>query len=198
MTDLILASSSPTRAKLLCDAGVRFTVRPASVDEDAVKTTLLADGAGGRDIADALAELKALRISAAEPNSLVLGADQVLMLGETLFSKAESMSAAAEQLRQLRGRDHLLITVVVLARAGAPIWRHVEISKLTMRDFSDVFLETYLQQVGDGLLGGVGCYQLESRGAQLFASIEGDYFSILGLPLLPLLAALRNQGVMSA
>jgi len=197
MTVLVLASASSSRAKLLRQAGVPFEVHPAHVDEDGVKESMLADGAQGRAIADALAELKARRVSSAQPDTLVLGADQVLVCDGELFSKAETVEAAAAQLRSLRGKPHLLVTAAVLAKDGAAIWRHVDISTLWMRDVSDAFLEAYLATEGDDLLGSVGCYRLETTGVQLFERIEGDYFSILGLPLVPLLAALRQHGVIA-
>ena len=197
MTALVLASASSSRARLLQHAGVPFEVHPARVDEDSVKESMLADGAQGRAIADALAELKACQVSNARPDALVLGADQVLVCDGELFSKAETIDDAAAQLRSLRGKPHLLLTAAVLAKDGTAIWRHVDISTLWMREFSDAFLEAYLAAEGDGLLGSVGCYRLEATGVQLFERIEGDYFSILGLPLVPLLAALRQHGVVA-
>ncbi len=198
MTRLVLASASVSRARLLENAGVPFAVHPAHVDEDSVKSSMLAAGGDGRAIADALAGLKAMRVSASQPDALVLGADQVLMFQGRLVSKVENIAAAAALLRELRGERHELITAAVLARDGVAIWRHVDGARLWMRDFSDGFLENYLETVGEEVLGSVGCYHLEGRGAQLFARIEGDYFSILGLPLLPLLTALRGQGVIAA
>jgi septum formation protein len=195
MTTLVLASASNSRAKLLRQAGVPFEVHPGNVDEDSVKESMLADGAQGRAIADALAELKAHQVSTTRPDALVLGADQVLVCDGDLFRKAETMEDAAAQLRGLRGKPHLLVTAAVLAKNGAAVWRHVDISTLWMREFSDAFLEAYLATEGDGLLGSVGCYRLEAAGAQLFERIDGDYFSILGLPLVPLLEALRQHGV---
>ena len=197
MTTLVLASASNSRANLLQRAGVPFEVRPAHVDEDSVKETMLAEGAQGRAIADSLAELKALQVSKARPDALVLGADQVLVCDGELFSKAGTMEDATAQLRNLRGKPHLLVTAAVLAKDGAAIWRHVDISTLWMREFSDTFLEVYLAIEGDDLLGSVGCYRLEATGVQLFERIEGDYFSILGLPLVPLLAELRQHGVVA-
>lgn len=197
MTALVLASASSSRTRLLQHAGVPFEVHPAHVDEDSVKESMLAEGAQGRAIADALAELKARRVSNARPDALILGADQVLICDGELFSKAETMDAAAAQLRRLRGKPHLLVTAAVLAKDGSAIWRHVDISTLWMRDFSDAFLETYLAAEGDDLLGSVGCYRLEATGVQLFERIEGDYFSVLGLPLVPLLAALRQHDVVA-
>jgi septum formation protein len=197
MTALILASASSSRARLLQHAGVPFEVCPAHVDEDSVKESMLADGADGRAVADALAELKGRRIPNTQPDALVLGADQVLVCDGELFSKAETMEAAAAQLRRLRGKPHQLMTAAVLAKDGAVIWRHVDVSTLWVRDFSDTFLGAYLAAEGDDLLGSVGCYRLEATGVQLFERIEGDYFSILGLPLVPLLAALRQHGVVA-
>lgn len=192
---LILASSSRSRADMLRNAGVEFEIVPAHADEDAVKKSMA--GAGAQTIADALAELKALTISTNHPNALVLGADQILGFETEIVSKSESMEEAAALLRRLRGKSHRLVTAAVLAHGGKPVWRHVEISTLQMRAFSDQFLETYLAEGGEDLLSGVGCYQLEGRGAQLFEKIDGDYFAILGLPLLPLLAALRERGILA-
>jgi septum formation protein len=194
---MILASASQTRARLLGDAGVTFEIVPARVDEDALKQSLLVEKASHRDIADALAELKALRVSASRPGELVLGADQVLSFDGALISKCESLAEARELLLCLRGKAHDLISAMVLAKNGAPVWRHVGKATLTMRDFSDSFLDDYLAQEGEGLLSGVGCYRLESRGAQLFSRVNGDHSTVLGLPLIPLLSALREQGVIA-
>lgn len=194
---MILASASQTRAKLLEDAGVAFAVVPARVDEDALKQSFLAEKASHHDIADALAELKALRVSASHPGELVLGADQVLNFEGALVSKCESLIEARQLLMRLRGKSHDLISAMVLAKNGAPIWRHVEKATLTMRDFSDGFLDDYLAREGEALLSGVGCYRLEGRGAQLFSRVTGDHSTILGLPLIPLLSALREQGVIA-
>jgi septum formation protein len=191
---LVLASASVSRAEILRRAGVAFVVHPAQVDEDAVKREMRS--ADGRAVAERLAEQKALPISTQHPQDLVLGADQVLILGEELFSKAGTLDAAAAQLRRLRGKPHQLIGALVLAQDGKPVWGHVDTATLWVRDFSEDFLEAYLAAEGGALLGSVGCYRLEGLGAQLFDRIEGDYFSILGLPLLPLLAALRDRGVM--
>ena len=195
MTSLVLASGSAIRARLLRDAGVEFTVQPAEVHEDAIKTSMC--GAGGQAIAGALAECKALTVSGLRPGDFVLGADQVLTLGDELVSKADTVRAAAAQLRRLRGKRHQLTGALVLAKDGAPVWHHVEVSTLWMRDFSDEFLDAYLETEDEAVLGSVGCYRYEGPGAQLFERVEGDYFSILGLSLLPLLAALRDQGVIA-
>lgn len=196
MTRLLLASASPVRARLLEAAGVPFEVSPARVDEEAAKASLLANGAHPRDIADALAEMKARRSSVADPAALILGADQVLEFQGECISKSGTRAEAEKLLRRLRGKEHSLICAAVLARGGQVLWRQVQIAKLWMRDFSDSFLRSYIDGEGDAVLGSVGCYHLEGRGAQLFSRIEGDYFSILGLPLLPLLSALRDFGVL--
>jgi len=190
----ILASGSSGRAQILRDAGVQFAVHPAQIDEDAIKKDMR--GADGRVVAETLAGRKALHISTKHPQDFVLGADQVLMLGDELMSKADTLEDAAAQLRKLRGRKHQLIGALVLAKNGMPVWRHTEISTLWVRDFSDGFLDAYLKAEGEQMLGSVGCYRFEGPGAQLFERIEGDYFSILGLSLLPLLAALRDHGVL--
>lgn len=197
MSGLVLASASAVRARVLESAGVGFDIRPAHVDEEAVKDSLLAAGAGMRDVADALAELKALKVSSSQPDVFVLGADQVLAFEGELVSKCASLEEARTLLRRLRGRKHELISGLVLAKAGAPVWRHVESAALWMREFSDSFLDEYLAGEGEPLLKGVGCYRLEGRGAQLFERVEGDYFTVLGLPLVPLLGALRQHGIVA-
>ena len=198
MTSLVLASGSAVRAGLLTAAGVAFDIVPARVDEDAVKEALLAQNTPLRAIADALAELKALRVSQARPGTLVLGADQVLVFEKELVSKSLTMSEARALLSRLRGRKHELVGAVVLAKDGVAIWRQLDSATLTMRDFSDAFLDDYLAREGENLLGSVGCYHLEGRGAQLFAHIAGDYFSSLGLPLIQVLGALRDHGVLAS
>lgn len=196
MTRLLLASASPVRARLLEAAGVPFEISPARVDEEAVKASLLVDGASPRDIADALAEMKALRRSQSDADALVLGADQVLEFQGECISKSDNRAQAEQLLQRLRGNEHKLHCAAVLARAGQVLWRQVQTAKLWMRDFGDSFLRGYLDAEGEAVLGSVGCYHLEGRGAQLFSRIEGDYFTILGLPLLPLLSALRDFGVL--
>lgn len=187
---MILASASRSRAALLRGAGVTFDAVPADVDEDAVKAELREP----RVVAETLAELKALKISASHPGILVLGADQVLDLDGVAMSKAATREIAAAQLRAMRGKSHRLISALALTRGGRVVWRHVDIATLWVRDFSEAFLEAYLDAESGEILGSVGCYRLEGMGAQLFERIEGDYFSILGLPLLPLLGALREMG----
>jgi len=192
MMALVLASGSSIRAQILRGAGIPFSVHAAKIDEDAVKTEK--EGVSGRAIAETLAELKALAISTQYPQELVLGADQVLEMDGRLFSKVDTLDAAAARLRRLRGKKHQLIGALVLAKNGSVLWCHTEISTLWVRDFSEAFLQDYFKAEGDTLLGSVGCYRYEGPGAQLFERVEGDYFSILGLSLLPLLAALRDLG----
>ena len=195
MSAVILASTSASRRALLQGAGVPFTARSPGVDEDAAKAALLGEGLAPRDIADALAELKAVRIRAGEV--LVIGADQTLDLDGELIDKAASLDEARARLLRLRGRSHKLHAAVVVARAGQPIWREVQTATLWMRPFSDAFLDDYLAREGEALLGSVGCYRLEDIGVQLFSRIEGDYFTILGLPMLGLLDLLRRHGVLT-
>lgn len=190
---VILASKSAARRAVLTGAGVPFQVVVADVDEDAVKTAMLADGAGARDIADALAELKAIRVSQRQPG-FVIGSDQTLEFEGRLYDKAETLDQARERLKAMRGKPHKLHSAVVVARDGAPIWREIVSATLTMRPFSDAFLEDYLAAEGEHALGSVGVYRLEAMGAQLFSKIEGDYFAILGLPLMGLLDLLRRHG----
>lgn len=181
---------------MLHKAGVPFTVQPADVDETAAKRELAHKPS--RDIALALAELKALHVARAMPDALVIGADQLLLFGDEIVSKSPNLGEAAKLLRRLRGHEHRLVTAVVVAQGGNILWRHVDKPVLRMRDFSDEFLKIYLARGSEALLASVGCYLLEGEGAQLFEHIEGDYFSILGLPLLPLLSQLRERGIMPA
>jgi septum formation protein len=196
MSALILASTSSVRARLLREAGVSFEVLPPAVDEVEVKTSLLAEGLGANAIADALAEAKAAAVSAARPQALVIGCDQVLAFEGRLIEKSADLSEARKLLRELRGKPHELLTACVLARGGGPVWRRLERCTLWARPFSDAFLEEYLRAEGDKVLASVGCYHLEGQGAQLFERVEGDYFSVLGLPLIPLLGALREHRIL--
>ena len=192
---VILASKSAARRALLEGAGVPVEISVAGVDEDAVKAGLLAEGATPRDIADALAELKAIRVANAR-RGFVVGADQTLEFQGRLYDKAPTLEEARARLKLLRGKPHKLHSAVVVARDGAAVWREVASATLTMRDFSDDFLEHYLATEGPGALASVGCYRLEGPGAQLFSKVQGDYFAILGLPLLGLLEFLRQQGAL--
>jgi septum formation protein len=194
---VILASKSAARRAVLDGAAVTYEAVVAGVDEDAVKVEMLANGAGPREVAEALAERKALVISKMRPG-LVIGADQTLDLDGKLYDKAPDLYQAWQRLNLLRGKTHRLHSAVVVARDGAPIWRETVTASLTMRDFSDSFLQHYLATEGEAALGSVGCYRLEGPGAQLFSRIEGDYFAILGLPLMGLLDLLRAHGEIAA
>jgi septum formation protein len=194
---VILASKSVARRAVLTGAGVAFETAVAGVDEDAAKIELLAKGASPKEVAEALAEQKAVRISASRPG-LVVGADQTLEFEGGLYDKVDTVAAARERLKLLRGKPHLLHSAVVVAHDGVPIWRETVSARLVMRDFTETFLEAYLADEGEAALGSVGCYRLEGLGSQLFARIEGDYFTILGLPLLGLLDLLRQHEVLSA
>jgi len=196
--DLILASSSSVRARLLRDAGLDFTVDAPRIDEEAIKESMLREGAKSRDIADALAELKALRISQRHDRAFVIGADQILVCDGKLFSKPRDRTEARKHLESLSGKRHDLVTAAVIARGGAAIWRRVDIARLTMRDLSPGFITDYLEKAGDDVLGGVGCYRLEGLGVQLFQNVAGDYFTILGLPLVAVLDFLRLHQVVAS
>ena len=191
---LVLASQSAARAAVLAAAGLRFETRPARVDEGAVKAALQAEGAGPDDAAMTLAEMKAARVR--DPDALVIAADQILVCEGRWFDKPADLDAARDQLVALRGRTHTLMTAMVCARGGAPVWRHLVRPSLVMRPFSDAFLDEYLALEGEAVLGSVGAYRLEGLGAQLFDAVSGEHAAILGLPLLPLLGFLRQHAVL--
>jgi septum formation protein len=196
---LILASKSAGRRALLESAGVPHECVVAPVDEEAAKASLRARGLGARDLADALAELKALRVSAKRPRDLVLGCDQTLALDDgTTLDKAEDMTALADQLRLLSGKTHSLYSAAVIAEGGVAVWRQIERVKLWVRPLSEGFIADYLAKEGDILLSCVGGYRIESCGVQLFSKIEGSHFAIIGLPLLPILDYLRIRGVITS
>ena len=190
----ILASGSASRRAILENAGLDFEIDPADVDEDALKDGF--DGELGA-LALMLAEAKALAVSARRPGALVIGADQVLDLDGRLFDKAKSPGEAEAKLRALRGRTHWLKGGIAAARDGRIVWRHRSAAEMTMRDFSDGFLERYMAEAGGILTKGVGAYAYEGLGAQLFETVEGDYYAVLGLPLLPVLRMLRDQGALA-
>jgi len=194
MRRLILASASPIRARLLQQAGLTFDVEPARIDEAALRDSMQAEGAGPRDIADALAEYKAQRIANRRPEALVLGCDQVLVLKGRILGKPTDRNDARARLQELRGQQHSLLSAAVLFDGGRPIWRHVSEASLYMRDFSDSFLDWYMSEKNYEILETVGGYAVEDLGIRLFDRIEGDYFGILGLPLLELLTVLGRRG----
>lgn len=193
MPDLILASASATRAMLLHNAGIAFVKIPSKVDEDEIKDDCLARGMTPKAVALRLAEAKAAQVGAQNPG-LVLGADQVLQLDRDLISKSPDLSTARDLLRRMSGKTHYLHAAMGLSENGRIIWSHVETAELTVRTLSDAFIDRYLEKAGDAALSTVGGYQLESEGVHLFDTIRGDYFTVLGLPLLPLLAKLRQLG----
>ena len=195
MTQLILASKSPFRAALLKNAGIEFTSQSADIDERAAETPLYETGATPDDVALVLAEAKALNVSEAHPDAVVIGCDQTLSLGDQVFHKPENMEQARRQLLQFSGKTHQLNSAVVLAKNGQTLWRHVSVARMTMRDLDPGFIGRYLGRVGDIALSSVGAYQIEGSGIQLFDKIDGDYFTIVGLPLLPLLAQLRKENL---
>ena len=196
-TPVTLASKSAARQTILRQAGVDFEAVVAGVDEDAAKAGLLAEGGTPREVADALAEMKAVKVSTKRPG-LVIGADQTLDFAGRLIDKVDSLNEARALLLELRGQTHKLHSAVVVAREGKPIWRVVQSAKLSVRPFSDAWLDGYLQRRGEHILHCVGCYELESEGVQLFDAIDGDYFTILGLPLMGLLDFLRLHGALEA
>lgn len=197
---LILASGSQARKQMLAAAGLQFDVVPADIDERAIRTALETgdNPLEPDDIADILARAKAEHVSRAKPEALVIGSDQVLALDETIFEKPANADVARANLLSMRGRAHELHAAVALAHGGETVWSHSDIATMTMRKFSAGFLDDYIAKSGNGILSSVGAYQLEGMGVQLFEKIEGDYFTILGMPLLPLLQELRARGVVAA
>lgn len=194
----VLASGSPTRLAMLTEAGVPVAVDPALVDEEEIKQSCHAAGLDAADAAEALAELKARRTAGRHRGRLVIGADQMLECDGRWFDKPVDRDAARRQLADLRGRRHRLVSAAVVVRDDQRLWHAVTTAELTMRPFSDAFLDRYLDVAGADVLGSVGAYRIEGLGAQLFERVSGDHFTILGLPLLPLLDFLRIQGVLPA
>lgn len=195
---VVLASASQSRATVLRNAGVSIETKPADIDEESVKKSMQQAGHSAADVASRLAELKALEISQHCPGQLVIGADQMLQCGGIWFDKPVDRDHARAHLQALRGRDHELFAAVCVVRDGECLWRHLESARMTMRPFSDEFMDAYLDAVGEDVCRSVGAYQLEGLGAQLFTRIEGDFFTILGLPLLAVLGFLSNHGVVKA
>jgi nucleoside triphosphate pyrophosphatase len=192
---LILASASPSRRQLLSNAGLRFAVEPSGVDEEEVTLSLKGERASAQDIATTLAEMKAVRVSARHPDALVIGADSTLACEGRLFDKPATLADARRQILALAGKTHELCSSVVVARNGARLWHHAERGLLTMRAMSERFVDSYLARAGQAVCASVGAYQLEGLGVHLFSRIEGDYFTVLGLPLLPLLSFLSEHGI---
>lgn len=195
----ILASQSAARQAMLEAAGVPHDAMAAGVDEESAKLSLKQDGLNARSLADALAEMKAVKLSRRHPGDLVLGCDQVASTEDgAMLDKPASREEARAQLLALRGRTHRLTSAAVICEGGAPVWRHIDVAKLVMREFSEAFLDAYLDAEWPAIAGCVGGYRLEGPGAQLFARVEGSHFTILGLPLLPLLDYLRVREVLVA
>jgi septum formation protein len=198
MSELVLASASVSRQRMLSAAGVPFRVSAADLNETSLIADLWDKGSDAAGIAAALAEQKAVTVSRRSPGALVLGGDSVLAFGPEIISKCRDLKELKSLLQKLSGKTHQLISAAALARDGAPLWHHTAAAWLTMRVLSDSFLDAYLAAEGEALLSSVGGYRYEGRGAQLFSHVEGDAFTILGLPLLAVLAALRDQGILAA
>ncbi|PHQ67699.1 MAG: septum formation protein Maf [Sneathiella sp.] len=193
--DVILASASSSRAQLLENAGISVRILPAAVDEDEIKHSMRGAGAPATDTAVTLAELKATRISNQNPGSFVIGADQILECNDIWFDKPIDMAHAKAHLMSLRGKTHVLANAVCVAKGGTILWHHVNQAHLTLQNSDEDFIDAYLAAAGEAVLSSVGAYQLEGLGAHLFSRIDGDFFSILGLPLLPLLDFLRGHKI---
>jgi len=194
-TPLILASASSSRRQLLANAGLDFAIEPSGIDEDEAKRSLAAERASPQDVAETLAEMKALCVSTRRAGAMVIGADSTLACNGRLFDKPQTLEAARKQLLSLRGQTHELFSSVVVARGGVRLWHWSERARLTMRQFNEAFLDAYLARTGEAVTTSVGAYQLEGLGAHLFTRVDGDYFTILGLPLLPLLSFLAGHGI---
>lgn len=195
-SQIVLASGSATRRALLEQAGVQVQVISPQIDEDGVKASFQQEGLSARELAEALAAAKAQRVSAGCGNALVIGADQVLECKKVWFSKPDSREKAYQTLRTLSGQSHSLHVAATAYKNGARIWGHTETARLTMRPLSDAFISAYLEDIGDAAFMSVGAYQLEGRGAQLFSRVQGDFFTILGLPLLAVLGFLREHDIL--
>jgi septum formation protein len=198
LPDLLLASQSEIRAKMLRDAGLKIETAPARIDEPAMRAALEAEEASPRDIADALAEAKAAKLARRHPDRRVLGCDQVLSVEGTILGKPDTREEARAQLLRLRGRPHSLLSAAVLYEEARPVWRHVAVARLTMRRFSDTYLDDYLDRNWPGVSSSVGGYKLEEEGVRLFTRVEGNHFTVLGLPLIELLTHLSEKGAIAA
>lgn len=195
---LVLASGSASRKALLTAAGIAFTADPADLDEDALMADLRATGADASAVATKLAQQKAVAVSHRHPGKVVLGGDSVIAFEGEYLSKCATLMAARALLARLSGHTHLLVSAAALARDGALLWTHASPCRMTMRALSPQFLDDYLAAEGGAILSSVGCYHYEGRGAQLFDKVDGDYFSVLGLPLLPVLSRLRKEGLLAS
>jgi len=193
---IILASSSEIRAQLLLNAGVDCQIMPARIDEESVKCALKVEGASPRDVADTLAEMKARKVAEKGFGTLILGCDQVLSFNGTVLSKPETPREARNQLLLLRGETHQLLSAAVIYEDLKPVWRHVGVARLTMRDFSDAYLDDYIDRNWDSIRWSVGGYKIEEEGIRLFRMVQGDTFTIQGLPLLELLSYLTLRGTL--
>ncbi len=192
--EILLATSSQTRIQLLKAAGLPFTHAPARIDEEAIRASLDSEGAKPRDIADLLAEMKARKLAEKNPDAFVIGCDQVLDFKGKAWGKPATPKDALDQLNQLRGQTHHLLSAIVCYHQGEPVWRHIGKAQLTMHDVSDEWLAGYVSRNWETIRHSAGCYLLEQEGVRLFSAVQGDYFTILGLPLLPLLGYLRTRG----
>lgn len=196
---VVLASQSASRRAMLAAAGVPFEAVSAGVDEESAKAALLGEGLAARDMADALAELKAIKVSSGDGQALVLGCDSVVALEDgSMLDKPRGRAEAADHLRRLSGKRHELVSAAVIAEAGRPVWRMVDRARMQVRPLSEAFIESYLELEWPAISGCVGCYRIEGPGAQLFSRIEGSQFTVLGLPLLPVLDYLRVRGVLAS
>lgn len=193
-THIVLASQSKSRAAMLRNAGLDPVLEPARIDETAILQSLIAERASPRDMADTLAEMKARKVAAKFPQALTIGCDQVLALGAHVFEAPRSQAEAADHLRQLSGQPHQLLSAAVIYEDGKPVWRHVSVARLRMTDLSDAFIAQYIADHWHAIRHCVGCYEIEGAGARLFASVQGDPFTIMGLPLIEMLNYLRLRG----
>ena len=191
---ITLATASQTRIKMLANAGIEVAAMPARIDEATIKASLLAEGAKPNDIVDTLAEMKTQRV-ASKTQGFVIGSDQILVCDGTLYDKASDMDVAKTKLLALQGKPHNLLSAAVIYEDGKPVWRNIGRAQMIMRAMGEDEIEKYLEAEGDAVLQSVGCYFLEGRGAQLFTRVQGDYFSVLGFPLLDVLGYLRTRGV---
>lgn len=197
LPSVILASSSTARKSLLQNAGVEFEVLAARVDEEAIRDALVFDGASPTDLADALAEMKARKISEKRPDDLVIGCDQVIDFEGRIISKSGTRDHLKQQLKEMRGKRHDLLSAVVIYEGGKPVWRYVGKARLTMRDLSDSYLEDHLDRNWQDVRHAAGGYMLEGEGVRLFSNVSGDYFTVLGLPLIEVLSFLSQRGVIA-